>query len=176
MEQRRREKAKQYFDELRGLLPYGGAPRAEPPYQLDTTRPSASTNRTRRCAAGDSAKFDKNAILHHSIALIKQLLADLDQEEMASGVNHQEQQARQLPNMAEFRVCFDVTRQPLCFAGLDSRVWEPPPPPPRTKWTRCALHPVLIGHAASLGRSGRRTRRSARSWATRASRSAGSRC
>jgi len=138
VEQRRREKAKQYFDELRGLLPYGGAPRAEPPYQLDTTRPSASTNRTRRCAAGDSAKFDKNAILHHSIALIKQLLADLDQEEMASGVNHQEQQARQLPNMAEFRVCFDVTRQPLCFAGLDSRVWEPPPPPPL----------VQSGHAA----------------------------
>jgi len=124
VEQRRREKAKQYFDELRGLLPYGGAPRAEPPYQLDTTRPSARTNRTHRCAAGDSAKFDKNAILHHSIALIKQLLADLDQEEMASGVNHQEQQARQVPNMAEFRVCFDVTRQPLCFAGLDSRVWE----------------------------------------------------
>ena len=46
VEQRRREKAKQYFDELRGLLPYGG----------------------------DSAKFDKNAILHHSIELIKSLL------------------------------------------------------------------------------------------------------
>ena len=26
----------------------------------------------------------------------------------------------------------------------------PPPPPPRTKWTRRAPHPVLIGHAASL--------------------------
>jgi len=25
-----------------------------------------------------------------------------------------------------------------------------PPPPPRTKWTRRVLHPVLIGHAASL--------------------------
>mmetsp|Transcript_4941 Transcript_4941/g.11856 ORF Transcript_4941/g.11856 Transcript_4941/m.11856 type:complete len:503 (-) Transcript_4941:104-1612(-) len=97
VEQRRREKAKQYFDELRGLLPYGG----------------------------DSAKFDKNAILHHSIALIKQLLTDLDAEERAAGVNHQEQQVvQQVPNMAEFRVCFDVTRQPLCFAGLDSRVWE----------------------------------------------------
>ena len=36
---------RQYFDELRGLLPYGG----------------------------DSAKFDKNAILHHSILLIKQV-------------------------------------------------------------------------------------------------------
>eukprot|EP00960_Hanusia_phi_P027745 746989-Hanusia_phi.AAC.2 len=51
VEQRRREKAKQYFDELRGLLPYGG----------------------------DSAKFDKNAILHHSIALIKQLLSERQQ-------------------------------------------------------------------------------------------------
>ena len=29
---------------------------------------------------------------------------------------------------------------------------EPPPPPPRTKWTRRVPHPVLIGHAASLGR------------------------
>lgn len=45
--------ALQYFDELRGLLPYGG----------------------------DSAKFDKNAILHHSIALIKQLLSELEQVE-----------------------------------------------------------------------------------------------
>jgi hypothetical protein len=27
---------------------------------------------------------------------------------------------------------------------------HPNPPPPRTKWTRCVLHPVLIGHAASL--------------------------
>jgi len=26
----------------------------------------------------------------------------------------------------------------------------PPPPPSRTKWTRRVLHPVLIGHAASL--------------------------
>ena len=26
----------------------------------------------------------------------------------------------------------------------------PPPPPPRTKWTRRAPYPVLIGHAASL--------------------------
>ena len=26
----------------------------------------------------------------------------------------------------------------------------PPPPPPRTNRTRCVLHPVLIGHAASL--------------------------
>jgi len=32
------------------------------------------------------------------------------------------------------------------------------PPPPRTKWTRRVPHPVLIGHAASLGRS-RGTRR-----------------
>ena len=23
-----------------------------------------------------------------------------------------------------YRCCFDVTRQPVCFAGLDSRVWE----------------------------------------------------
>ena len=28
----------------------------------------------------------------------------------------------------------------------------PHPPPPRTKWTRRVPHPVLIGHAASLGR------------------------
>ena len=28
----------------------------------------------------------------------------------------------------------------------------PPPRPPRTKWTRRVPHPVLIGHAASLGR------------------------
>ena len=28
----------------------------------------------------------------------------------------------------------------------------PPPPPPRNKWTRRFPHPVLIGHAASLGR------------------------
>lgn len=45
----------QYFDELRGLLPYGG----------------------------DSAKFDKNAILHHSILLIKQLIQELEVEEAA---------------------------------------------------------------------------------------------
>ncbi len=48
----------QYFDELRGLLPYGG----------------------------DSAKFDKNAILHHSILLIRQLIQELDHEEKALGV------------------------------------------------------------------------------------------
>mmetsp|Transcript_56309 Transcript_56309/g.115156 ORF Transcript_56309/g.115156 Transcript_56309/m.115156 type:complete len:487 (-) Transcript_56309:40-1500(-) len=97
VEQRRREKAKQYFDELRGLLPYGG----------------------------DSAKFDKNAILHHSIALIKQLLTDLDQEEASAGSQRQEDEnGRSIPGSAEFRCCFDVTRQPLCFAGLDSRVWE----------------------------------------------------
>jgi len=28
-----------------------------------------------------------------------------------------------------------------------------PPPPSRTKWTRRAPHPVLIGHAASLPRT-----------------------
>jgi hypothetical protein len=34
-----------------------------------------------------------------------------------------------------------------------------PPPPSRTKWTRRVPHPVLIGHAASLGRCAhRRTR------------------
>mmetsp|Transcript_50004 Transcript_50004/g.156498 ORF Transcript_50004/g.156498 Transcript_50004/m.156498 type:complete len:487 (-) Transcript_50004:198-1658(-) len=93
VEQRRREKAKQYFDELRGLLPYGG----------------------------DSAKFDKNAILHHSIALIKQLLSELEQEEASSAKTEQEPGT---PTMAEFRCCFDVTRQPLCFTGLDSRIWE----------------------------------------------------
>eukprot|EP00802_Teleaulax_amphioxeia_P007200 Tamp_07206.p1 GENE.Tamp_07206~~Tamp_07206.p1 ORF type:complete len:485 (+),score=71.91 Tamp_07206:298-1752(+) len=92
VEQRRREKAKQYFDELRGLLPYGG----------------------------DSAKFDKNAILHHSIELIKSLLEQLRVEEANSLQKNEEG----TPNMAEFRCCFDVTRQPLCFAGLDSRVWE----------------------------------------------------
>lgn len=98
VEQRRREKAKQYFDELRGLLPYGG----------------------------DSAKFDKNAILHHSIALIKQLLADLDQEEQNAGgpQRAEDECGRSIPGSSEFRCCFDVTRQPLCFAGLDSRVWE----------------------------------------------------
>jgi len=38
-------------------------------------------------------------------------------------------------------------------AALDAAgAWFPPPPPSRTKWTRCVLHPVLIGHAASLGR------------------------
>ena len=26
----------------------------------------------------------------------------------------------------------------------------PPPHPPRTSWTRCVPHPVLVGHAASL--------------------------
>jgi len=93
VEQRRREKAKQYFDELRGLLPYGG----------------------------DSAKFDKNAILHHSIALIKQLLSELEQEEASSVKNEPDPGT---PTMAEFRCCFDVTRQPLCFTGLDSRIWE----------------------------------------------------
>mmetsp|Transcript_62486 Transcript_62486/g.91583 ORF Transcript_62486/g.91583 Transcript_62486/m.91583 type:complete len:490 (+) Transcript_62486:131-1600(+) len=91
VEQRRREKAKQYFDELRGLLPYGG----------------------------DSAKFDKNAILHHSIELIKNLLEQLRIEDV-NGAKVDEGTT----SMAEFRCCFDVTRQPLCFAGLDSRVWE----------------------------------------------------
>ena len=47
----------QYFDELRGLLPYGG----------------------------DSAKFDKNAILHHSILLIRRLIQDLDDEQVSTG-------------------------------------------------------------------------------------------
>jgi hypothetical protein len=42
----------QYFDELRALLPFGS----------------------------DSAKFDKNAILHHSIVLLKNLMAELAQE------------------------------------------------------------------------------------------------
>ena len=91
VEQRRREKAKQYFDELRGLLPYGG----------------------------DSAKFDKNAILHHSIELIKNLLEQLRVEDANAP-----KAVEATPSMAEFRCCFDVTRQPLCFAGLDSRVWE----------------------------------------------------
>jgi hypothetical protein len=31
-------------------------------------------------------------------------------------------------------------------------LYAPPPPAPRTKWTRRVPHPVLIGHAASLGR------------------------
>jgi len=60
-----------------------------------------------------------------------------------------------------------------------------PPPPPRTKWTRRVPHPVLIGHAESLGRppsprrltrgcsARRRTDRSSRactwSWARRRS-------
>ena len=40
----------------------------------------------------------------------------------------------------------------------------PRPPPPRTKWTRRVPHPVLIGHAASLGRlSSSRSQRSTRS-------------
>eukprot|EP00281_Chroomonas_sp_CCMP1168_P013032 CAMPEP_0206282984 /NCGR_PEP_ID=MMETSP0047_2-20121206/39981_1 /ASSEMBLY_ACC=CAM_ASM_000192 /TAXON_ID=195065 /ORGANISM="Chroomonas mesostigmatica_cf, Strain CCMP1168" /LENGTH=434 /DNA_ID=CAMNT_0053713305 /DNA_START=29 /DNA_END=1333 /DNA_ORIENTATION=- len=92
VEQRRREKAKQYFDELRGLLPFGS----------------------------DSAKFDKNAILHHSIILMKQLMAELAEEEAASGVKPVVGQAGQ----ADFRNCFDVSREPLCFAGTDSRLWD----------------------------------------------------
>eukprot|EP00283_Hemiselmis_rufescens_P016618 CAMPEP_0173454470 /NCGR_PEP_ID=MMETSP1357-20121228/52477_1 /TAXON_ID=77926 /ORGANISM="Hemiselmis rufescens, Strain PCC563" /LENGTH=202 /DNA_ID=CAMNT_0014421499 /DNA_START=5 /DNA_END=613 /DNA_ORIENTATION=+ len=92
VEQRRREKAKQYFDELRGLLPYGG----------------------------DSAKFDKNAILHHSILLIKHLIQELEQEEAASSYKPTPGKG----SSADFKSCFDVNRQPLCFAGLDSRLWD----------------------------------------------------
>jgi len=49
VEQRRREKAKQYFDELRALLPCGA-----------------------------DSKFDKNTILQNTIAMIKQLQAELE--------------------------------------------------------------------------------------------------
>lgn len=49
VEQRRREKAKLYFDELRALLPCGA-----------------------------DSKFDKNTILQNTIAMIKQLQAELD--------------------------------------------------------------------------------------------------
>jgi hypothetical protein len=38
------------------------------------------------------------------------------------------------------------------------RARPPPPPPPRTKWTRRVLHPVLIGHAASLTRQAARAK------------------
>ena len=43
------------------------------------------------------------------------------QEEASSAKTEQEPGT---PTMAEFRCCFDVTRQPLCFTGLDSRIWE----------------------------------------------------
>lgn len=92
VEQRRREKAKQYFDELRALLPFGG----------------------------DSAKFDKNAILHHSIILLKNLMAELAQEEASAGTKPTPGQA----GPADYHCSFDVNRQPLCFSGLDSRLTD----------------------------------------------------
>ena len=45
-------------------------------------------------------------------------------------------------------------------ANQDARA-PSPPPPPRTKWTRRAPHPVLIGHAASLSQVAARARMAA---------------
>lgn len=79
VEQRRREKAKQYFDELRVRSQRGcpadmrlRSPRLMMvPFQTQGLLPYG----------GDSAKFDKNAILHHSIELIKSLLDQLRMED-----------------------------------------------------------------------------------------------
>mmetsp|Transcript_20203 Transcript_20203/g.48071 ORF Transcript_20203/g.48071 Transcript_20203/m.48071 type:complete len:461 (-) Transcript_20203:198-1580(-) len=95
VEQRRREKAKQYFDELRALLPCGA-----------------------------DSKFDKNTILQNTIAMIKQLQAELD--------NHRELREAKMggkrgvaqATSTDYRSSFEVTRQPLCFCGLDGCVWE----------------------------------------------------
>mmetsp|Transcript_22318 Transcript_22318/g.53546 ORF Transcript_22318/g.53546 Transcript_22318/m.53546 type:complete len:471 (+) Transcript_22318:123-1535(+) len=94
VEQRRREKAKQYFDELRTLLPCGA-----------------------------DSKFDKNTILQNTIAMIKQLQAELDH------FREQKMGTKRAPSAIQtsshdFRSSFDVTRQPLCFCGLDGCVWE----------------------------------------------------
>mmetsp|Transcript_49050 Transcript_49050/g.98118 ORF Transcript_49050/g.98118 Transcript_49050/m.98118 type:complete len:215 (+) Transcript_49050:2-646(+) len=95
VEQRRREKAKHYFDELRALLPCGA-----------------------------DSKFDKNTILQNTIAMIKQLQAELDnlreQREQKMGGKRATGQA----SSADYRSSFEVTRQPLCFCGLDGCVWE----------------------------------------------------
>jgi PAS domain S-box-containing protein len=92
VEQRRREKAKQYFDELRTLLPCGA-----------------------------DSKFDKNTILQNTIAMIKQLQAELDHyREQKMGAKRTQIQT----SSHDFRSSFDVTRQPLCFCGLDGCVWE----------------------------------------------------
>jgi len=93
VEQRRREKAKLYFDELRALLPCGA-----------------------------DSKFDKNTILQNTIAMIKQLQAELDffREAKLGGKRPLATQ----PGCGDYRTSFDVTRQPLCFCGLDGCVWE----------------------------------------------------
>lgn len=93
MEQRRREKAKLYFDELRALLPCGA-----------------------------DSKFDKNTILQNTIAMIKQLQAELDccREAKLGG----KRPLATSPGSGDYRTSFDVTRQPLCFCGLDGCVWE----------------------------------------------------
>jgi len=93
VEQRRREKAKQYFDELRALLPCGA-----------------------------DSKFDKNTILQNTIAMIKQLQAELEHhKEVKLGTKGRPPTQ---PSSNDFKQSFDITRQPLCFCGLDGCIWE----------------------------------------------------
>jgi len=98
VEQRRREKAKQYFDELRSLLPCGA-----------------------------ESKFDKNTILQNTIAMIKQLQAEL-QHHKETRETGAKQVARSglpsLPASQDYHHSFEMVRQPLCFCGLDGLVWE----------------------------------------------------
>ena len=53
----------------------------------------------------------------------------------------------------QHRVHLRVPRGPARVSPAHPRCARQPsaPPPPRTKWTRRVPHPVLIGHAASLG-------------------------
>ena len=44
----------------------------------------------------------------------------------------------------------DADREDLLVLSSADEEGASPPTPPRTKWTRCVPHPVLIGHAASL--------------------------
>eukprot|EP00802_Teleaulax_amphioxeia_P010704 Tamp_10733.p1 GENE.Tamp_10733~~Tamp_10733.p1 ORF type:complete len:451 (-),score=101.91 Tamp_10733:387-1739(-) len=96
VEQRRREKAKQYFDELRCLLPCGA-----------------------------DSKFDKNTILQNTIAMIKQLQAELQHhKETREGPNAKSVRPGSQPSSQDYQQSFEMVRQPLCFCGLDGLVWE----------------------------------------------------
>ena len=97
VEQRRREKAKQYFDELRSLLPCGA-----------------------------ESKFDKNTILQNTIAMIKQLQAELHFHKETRELSQGKQVARPAaqPASHDYAHSFEMVRQPLCFCGLDGIVWE----------------------------------------------------